>query len=59
MTKPWCVLTSWGLGSSGLHVLPLPSRPLGAPLVYLATNLLVDKNVEDAVVILDRAAKAG
>ena len=26
---------------------------------YLPTNLLVDKNVEDAVVLLDRAAKAG
>ncbi|MGO8750296.1 MAG: hypothetical protein ACLQNE_30495, partial [Thermoguttaceae bacterium] len=26
---------------------------------YLPTNLLVDKNIEDAVVLLDRAAKAG
>jgi len=34
------------------------ARSQAAPLehrwVYLATNLLVDKNVEDAVVILDR-----
>ena len=27
--------------------------------VYLATNLLVDKNVEDALKLLERAAKAG
>jgi hypothetical protein len=27
--------------------------------VYLATNLLVDKNVDDALALLDRAAKAG
>ena len=35
------------------------AAPLEHRWVYLATNLLVDKNVEDAIAILDRAAKAG
>ena len=39
------------------------SRSEAAPLeqrwIYLATNLLVDKNVDEALVLLDRAAKAG
>ena len=35
------------------------AAPLEHRWVYLGTNLLVNKNVEDAVAILDRAAKAG
>ena len=35
------------------------AAPLEHRWVYLATNLFVDKNVEEAVAILDRAAKAG
>ena len=37
-----------------------PARPsLQHRWVYLATNLLVDKNVEDAMALVERAAKAG
>jgi hypothetical protein len=35
------------------------AAPLEHRWVYLGTNLLVDKNVEDAVALLERAAKAG
>jgi hypothetical protein len=35
------------------------AAPLEHRWVYLATNLLVEKNVENAIAILDRAAKAG
>ena len=36
------------------HAAPLQDR-----WVYLATNLLVDKNVDDAVKLLERAAAVG
>ena len=36
-----------------------PAAPPEHRWVYLATNLLVDKNVEDAMAIFSRAAKAG
>jgi hypothetical protein len=36
-----------------------PETPLAHRWVYLGTNLLVDKNVEDNIKLLERAAKAG
>ena len=60
MTKPWCVLTVLGvLVSAAACATQSYAASLEHRWVYLATNLLVDKNVEDALVILDRAAKAG
>ena len=49
MTRHWCVLAvlgvwaSWAACAVESHAAPLEHR-----WVYLATNLLVDKNVEDA-----------
>ena len=40
-------------------VAQVSAAPLEHRWVYLATNLLVDKNVENALKLLDRAAKAG
>ena len=60
MTRHWCVLAvlgvwaSWAACAVESHTAPLEHR-----WIYLATNLLVDKNVDDALALLDRAAKAG
>ena len=45
--------------ADGMCTAPSPAAALEHRWVYLATNLLVDKNVEDALALLDRAAKAG
>jgi hypothetical protein len=58
MTKPCCVLAVLGvLVSAAACIARSQAAPLERRWVYLATNLLVDKNVEDALVLLDRAAK--
>jgi hypothetical protein len=57
----------WGqkpnAGGSGSAQKPPTDRPVGAEMthrwVYLQTNLLVDENVEKALAMCDRAAKAG
>ena len=57
-----CHCTRWGAivlvmllgGSTALGGMPLPER-----WVYLSTNLLVDRNVEENIGLLERAAKAG
>jgi hypothetical protein len=60
MKKHWIAVAVWtitailGLASQTTWAAPLEHR-----WVYLSTNLLVDKNVEDAVRILRRSAKAG
>ncbi|MCY2950422.1 MAG: carbohydrate binding domain-containing protein [Planctomycetota bacterium] len=60
MRKPWYVLAALGaLASAAACAAQSHAAPLEHRWVYLATNLLVDKNVEDALVLLDRAAKAG
>jgi len=54
---PWLVpalLTAALCGHAGAETGPLAQR-----WVYLSTNLLVDANVDKAVALLDRAAKAG
>ena len=48
-----------GLVATATFAMESHAAPLEHRWIYLATNLLVDKNVEDDLVLLDRAAKAG
>jgi hypothetical protein len=60
MKKSLCVLAALGaLAWSVAWARESAAAPLEHRWVYLATNLLVDKNVDEAVVLLGRAAKAG
>jgi len=52
-----CVL--YALASAPAAIAAEPGLQLKHRWVYVSTNLLVDKNVEWAVRLLDRAAKAG
>jgi hypothetical protein len=57
---PLCVLAALGaLACTVASARESVAAPLEHRWVYLATNLLVDRNVEDAAVLLERAAKAG
>ena len=47
------------LGFGGCILYLSQAAPLEHRWVYLATNLLVDKNIKNALVLLDRAAKVG
>ena len=60
MTKSLCILAA----AAALAATAAPARqsraaPLERRWIYLAANLLVDKNVEEALNLLERAAKAG
>ena len=56
---PLCVLAALGaLACTVASARESVAAPLEHRWVYLATNLLVDRNVEDAAVLLERAAKA-
>ena len=60
MRKTLWILAALGvLAETATSALESHAAPLEHRWVYLATNLLVDKNVEDALALLDRAAKAG
>lgn len=56
-------MKGWLLAGTVLVVMALPACLLAGPLehrwVYLPTNLLVDKNVDEGLEILGRAAQAG
>jgi hypothetical protein len=47
------------MGVSATKIASAADKELAHRWVYLATNLLVDKNVEEAVALLERSAKAG
>ena len=60
MKKPLYILAVLGaLAVTVTSALESDAAPLEHRWIYLATNLLVDKNVEEDLVLLDRAAKAG
>jgi hypothetical protein len=44
---------------AAMHTIPSFAADLEHRWVYLATNLLVDMNIDDAIKLFDRAAKAG
>lgn len=60
MKRTLCILAVLGaLAATAAFALESQAAPLAHRWIYLATNLLVDKNVKDDLVLLDRAAKAG
>ena len=60
-TMLWMLMTWLAIVaiSSGLAAEELARPPLEHRWIYLATNLLVDKNVGEGISLLQRAAKAG
>ena len=59
MKKSLCILAAVGVLAATTPALESRAAALQERWVYLATNLLVDKNVDDTLKLLERVAKAG
>ncbi len=60
MKRALCILAALGaMAATTAPARESHAAPLEYRWIYLATNLLVDKNVEDAKALVERAAKAG
>ena len=59
MTKRACVSAILALLISAMNLASSHAAPLEHRWIYLPMNLMVDKNVDEGVALMERAAKAG